>query len=84
MNNGETQEVEYVDMVSMEVRFKSSFSILLNYFFYFVLFIFFSLAYSRDSQYLYASTSENVVVVWESGGSKSANKPPKFHNVTYL
>ncbi|XP_046387473.1 lysosomal-trafficking regulator isoform X2 [Ischnura elegans] len=44
-----------------------------------------SIAYSHDSQHLYASSADGCVVIWEAAGSKGGiSKTPKFLNLTSL
>lgn len=42
----------------------------------------FSIAYSFDSQHLYASGSDGTVYIWESTNSSGVGKTPKFLNLT--
>ncbi|XP_068085277.1 lysosomal-trafficking regulator [Anabrus simplex] len=43
-----------------------------------------SLTYSQDSQHLYASASDGIVIIWEGAGAKGVSKTPKFLNLTSL
>ncbi|GLH06434.1 Neurobeachin [Gryllus bimaculatus] len=43
-----------------------------------------SLTYSYDSQHLYASAADGIVIIWEGAGAKGVSRTPKFLNLTSL